>query len=83
MRSATQLVLNMLAEVTATNIFEIRNPEGFVASAEIAKEGAETAKVARQKMEKSMGMPATSRLNAKNLRHSRHPPPDASGKVLE
>ena len=78
-----ELVLNMLAEVTATNISEIRNPEGFSASAEIAKEGAETAKVARQKMEKSMGMPATSRLNAKDLRRSRLPPSDTSGNMLE
>ena len=78
-----ELVLNMLAEVTATNISEIRNPEGFAASAEIAKEGAETAKVARQKMEKSMGMPATSRLNAKDLRRLRLLPPDTTGNLLE
>ena len=78
-----ELVLNMLAEVTATNISVIRTPDGFVASAEIAKEGAETAKVARQKMEKSMGMPATSRLNAKELRRSRLFPSDSAGNLVE
>jgi len=77
-----ELVLNMLAEVTATNISEIRKPDGFAASAEIAKEGAETAKVARQKMEKSLGTPATSRLNAKDLRRPRLQSPDVSDEVL-
>ena len=78
-----ELVLNMLAEVTATNLSAVRKPGGFSASAEIAKEGAETAKVAREKMEKSLGMPATSRLNAKDLRRLRLPPPDVSGNLLE
>jgi len=78
-----ELVLNMLAEVTATNISSVRKPEGFAASANIAKEGAETAKVARIKMEKSTGMPATSRLNAKDLRRKNLPPPETPGNFLE
>lgn len=64
----TELVLNMLAEVAATDISIVRQPVGFQKSAEVAKEGAETAKVARERLEKSIGKSAISPLNAKNLR---------------
>jgi hypothetical protein len=63
----TELVLNMLAEVAATDISVERNPVGFNESAEVAKEGAKTAKVAREQLEKSTGKPVVSPLNAKNL----------------
>jgi hypothetical protein len=43
----TELVLNMLAEVAATDISHARNPEGYQDSANVAREGAETAKAAR------------------------------------
>jgi BRO family, N-terminal domain len=63
----TELVLNMLAEVAATDIAQVRNPEGFAESAEVAKEGAKTAKAARLQLEKSTGKPVVSKLNAKKL----------------
>lgn len=63
----TELVLNMLAEVAATDISLVRNPEGFDASAEVAAEGAQAAKAARVQLEKSTGKPVVSRLNAKML----------------
>ena len=63
----TELVLNMLAEVAATDISQVRKPEGFAESAEVAKEGAKTAKAARVQLEKSTGKPVVSRLNAKKL----------------
>jgi len=63
----TELVLNMLAEVAATDISQVRNPEGFAQSAEVAKEGAKTAKAARLQLEKSTGKPVVSKLNAKKL----------------
>jgi hypothetical protein len=44
-----------------------RQPSGYAESAEIAKEGAETAKIARERLEKSTGKPAISSLNAKDL----------------
>jgi hypothetical protein len=62
----TELVLNMLAEVAATDISIIRQPSGFNESADVAKEGAETAKVARERLEKSTGKPAVSKMDAKN-----------------
>jgi len=62
----TELVLNMLAEVAATDISVVRQPSGFDESANIAEEGAMAAKVAREQIEKSTGKSAISRLNAKD-----------------
>ena len=63
----TELVLNMLAEVAATDISLVEQPNGFNASAEIAKRGANTAKVARKQLEAETGKPVISSLNAQNL----------------
>ena len=62
----TELVLNMLAEVAATDISIERQPVGFAESAGVAEEGAKAAKVAREQIEKSTGKPAISPLNAKS-----------------
>lgn len=63
----TELVLNMLAEVAATDISQVRNPKGFAESAQVATEGAQTAKAARLQLEKSTGKSVVSQLNAKQL----------------
>jgi len=63
----TELVLNMLAEVAATDISLARQPSGLEESKAAAKEGAKAAKAAREQIEKSTGKPAVSRLNAKDL----------------
>jgi len=60
----TELVLNMLAEVAATDISIERQPANFDESAKVAKEGAKAAKVARAQIEKSTGKSAISSLNA-------------------
>ena len=62
----TELVLNMLAEVAATDISIERQPVGLAESADVAEEGAKAAKVAREQIEKSTGKPAISPLNAKS-----------------
>jgi hypothetical protein len=64
----TELVLNMLAEVAATDISLVRAPQGFSESAAVAQEGAKTARAAREQLEKSTGQPVVSRLNAQKLR---------------
>ena len=64
----TELVLNMLAEVAATDISIARQPSGFGESAEVSQAGANVAKNARMQIEKDTGKPADSKLNAKNLR---------------
>jgi hypothetical protein len=66
-----ELILNMLAEATATEISVDRQPVGFDESAEVAKEGAKAAKVAREQIEESTGKPAMSQLNAKDLGNRR------------
>jgi hypothetical protein len=63
----TELVLNMLAEVATTDISIVRQPSGFEESVKVAKEGAKTAKAAREQLERSTGKPAISSLNAKEL----------------
>jgi hypothetical protein len=63
----TELVLNMLAEVAATDISQVRNPQGLAESADAAVDGAKTAKAARLQLEKSTGRPVVSKLNAKTL----------------
>jgi len=64
----TELVLNMLAEVAATDISIELQPQTFDDSAKIAVEGAKAAKVARQQIEKSTGKSTLSPLNAKNIK---------------
>ena len=62
----TELVLNMLAEVAATDISIERQPANFNESKIVAKEGAKAAQVARKQIEKSTGKSAVSSLNAKS-----------------
>ncbi len=50
-----ELLLNALAEETATEISKQRDPEGLSENAGIAKEGAEVAKSARKEVEKRLG----------------------------
>ncbi|MBR4772027.1 MAG: Bro-N domain-containing protein [Bacteroidales bacterium] len=50
-----ELLLNALAEETATQISKARNPEGLGENAEVAQEGAEVAKSAREEAEKRIG----------------------------
>ena len=81
----TELVLNMLAEVAATDIAQVRQPQGFTESAQAAQEGAQTAKAARLQLEKSTGRKVVSPRNAKQLGTQQAPekpllpsaPPDA------
>lgn len=50
-----ELLLNALAEETATEISKQRDPEGLAENSGIAKEGAEVAKSARKEVEKRLG----------------------------
>ena len=62
-----ELILNMFAEAAATEISIVEQPSGFYESADVAKRGANTAKVAREQLEAETGKSAISRLNAKDL----------------
>jgi len=62
-----ELILNMFAEAAATEISLVEQPVGFNESADVAKRGANTAKVARKKLETETGKTVISKLNAKDL----------------
>ena len=59
-----ELVLNMLAEVTATSISKQEQPEGFEANKNVAVRGGKVANTAKEEYEKETGLKAVSDLNA-------------------
>ncbi|MCL2728054.1 MAG: Bro-N domain-containing protein [Bacteroidales bacterium] len=62
----TELVLNMLAELSTKQISESSNPETFEQHAQTAMQGGEIARNARKELEQKTGKPAISSLNAKS-----------------
>jgi len=63
-----ELVLNMLAEVSATDISRETDPLGITESAIVAKQGGTVAKAAREQYEKQSGKKVVTALNARNLK---------------
>jgi len=63
-----ELVLNMLAEVSATDLSKETDPVGMSESAKVAKQGGSVAKAAREQYEKQSGKKVVTPLNAKNLK---------------
>lgn len=63
----TELILNMLAEASAKDISEAVQPENFEQSKQVAKQGGNVAKVAREELEAKTGKKVVSPLNAKNI----------------
>jgi prophage antirepressor-like protein len=61
----TELVLNMLAELSTKNISESSNPETFEEHARVAEKGGEVAKNARIELERKTGKKVISPLNAR------------------
>jgi prophage antirepressor-like protein len=61
----TELVLNMLAELSTKNISETSNPKSFDEHVDVAKQGGEVAKNARLELESKTGKSVISSLNAK------------------
>ncbi|MDR1033968.1 MAG: Bro-N domain-containing protein [Bifidobacteriaceae bacterium] len=64
-----ELVLNMLAEATTSELHKSRDTQGFSESQLNAKKGAEVAKNARQEIEQETKKPIVSSENAKELQH--------------
>jgi len=63
-----ELVLNMLAEVSATDLSRETDPLGMSESAKVAKQGGTVAKAAREQYEKQSGNKVVTSLNAKSLK---------------
>lgn len=62
----TELVLNMLAEVSTTEISRNENPKGFNESKNVAKRGGNVAGNARKDLESQLGKKVISKHNSKN-----------------
>ena len=62
--STLELVLNMLAEATTTEISKARKPETFDESRQIAQEGGSVAGEARREIEQRSGRPVITQKNA-------------------
>lgn len=62
-----ELVLNMLAEVTTTEISRSENPQGFEESKKVARRGGAVAGNARKDIEKQTGKSVISSSNAKDI----------------
>ncbi len=62
-----ELVLNMLAEVSTTEISKKVQPKSFDENKKVAKEGGGVAGLARRRLESRTGKKVVTKLNAKNL----------------
>ncbi len=61
----TELVLNQLAEVSATELAKNSNPQGYQQAQDVTVQGGEIARGAREALEKQLGRSVLSPLNAK------------------
>lgn len=68
-----ELVLNMLAELSATSITKARNPETLDENKKCAEEGGNVARVAREELEAKTGRKVVSPLSAKRFFESQQP----------
>ena len=65
--SNLELVLNMLAEASTTEISKQKNPKTFNENKIVAKKGGSVAKAARLKLENTTGKKVVTQLNAKTI----------------
>ncbi|OGG26736.1 antirepressor [Candidatus Gottesmanbacteria bacterium RIFCSPLOWO2_01_FULL_39_12b] len=63
-----ELVLNMLAEVSTTEISKKVEPKSFVENKKVAREGGSIAGAARRKLEKRTGKKVVTKLNTRGLK---------------
>ena len=63
-----ELVLNMLAEASTTEISKEKTPATLAENTKVAQQGGSVAAAAREKLELESGKKVVSKLNAKNLK---------------
>ena len=68
-----ELVLNMLAELSATSITKARDPKTLDENKQCAAEGGDVARVAREELEAKTGREVVSRLSAKRFFEGQQP----------
>lgn len=69
----TELILNMLAEASVTDISQATEPESFDDNKEVARQGGNVAKVARLELEARTGKKVVTSLSAKKTLTTRKP----------
>jgi hypothetical protein len=69
----TELILNMLAEVSTKDISQAVNPKGFAESKKVAQQGGNVAKVAMKELEAKTGKKIVTGTNAKSLLEPKNP----------
>ena len=62
-----EIAINMLAEATTTQISKNESPKGMAESANVARRGGATARVAREAAEREIGESVVSSVNAKQI----------------
>ena len=67
--SDLELVLNMLAEATTTELSKTANPQSFKENIDIAKQGGSVAGNARKEIEEKSGRPVITSENAAQINH--------------
>ncbi|MBQ7773893.1 MAG: Bro-N domain-containing protein [Bacteroidales bacterium] len=65
--SNEELVLNMLAELSATSISKVKDPQSFKENMECAAEGGDVARVAKETLESKTGKPVVTQKSAKEM----------------
>jgi hypothetical protein len=70
--SNLELVLNMLAEVSTTEISKDKKPKTFKESKSVAKKGGNVAKAARKQLENTTGKKVITKHNAKQLARNKN-----------
>ena len=65
--TTTELVLNMLAETSTTDISKAEQPQSFSKNMDVARKGGEVARIARKALEERTGKPVITAKNASQL----------------
>ena len=65
--STTEIVLNMLAETSTTDISKTEQPTTFEENKEVARQGGEVAGIARRALEERTGKPVITSMNASDF----------------
>ena len=67
-----ELVLNMLAEASTTEISKDKKPKTFIDNKTVARKGGEVAKAARLQLENTTGKKVVTSQNAKSLQQAKN-----------
>lgn len=78
-----ELALNTLAEASATELSKDKSPKGYAANAQIARQGGDVAKAARDKLESQLGKTVISSAKATDYILPPNEPEDVNPKEID